>query len=192
MMNKILTLLLFCFLFSCEKKEPAFSKEMIEILSERGELKNNTESLPPPPISFSDVYLLTNNDEVVILNENELFFFYKKDYYTKFKSFKEFLNAVLNNGFVVEKKMFKHPNYPRRFKLNSKIKKEYSDLGFHEFLKKYSKLSSRKVALELNKSIIKSEEYLTITYLLYKNKYDMSRDCYLGKDYVEKRVDAFR
>ncbi|GGF01442.1 hypothetical protein GCM10011518_08580 [Flavobacterium limi] len=165
---------------------------MIEMLSERGELKNNREALPPPPISFSDVYLLTNNDEVVVLNENELFFFYKKDYSTKFKSFKEFLNAVLNNGFVVEKKMFKHPNYPRRFKLNSKIKKEYSSLGFNAFLKNYSKSSRRKGVMELNKSIIKSEEYLTITYLLYKNRYDISTDCYLGKDYIRKRKDAFK
>lgn len=191
-MKKIFLLLLFCFLFSCEKKETAFSEAMIEMLSERGELKNNSEALPPPPISFSDVYLLTNNDEVVLLNENELFFFYKRDYSTKFGSFKEFLNAVLNDGFVIEKKMFKHPNYPRRFKLNTKIKKEYSDLGFHEFLKKYSKLLSRKGDLELNKSIIKSEEYLTIAYLLYKNKYDISTDCYIGKDYIIKREDSFK
>jgi len=192
-MKRIIFLLIFCLLFSCERKEPNFSEEMIEMLVDRGEMNNYSTTLPPPPpMLFSDVYLLTNSDEVVLLNENELFFFYKKDYSTKFKSFKEFLNAVLNDGLLIDEKLFKHSNYPKRFKLNSKIKKEYSDLGSDAFLKKYSKPSIRKNELELNKSIIKADEYLTITYILYKNKYDISTDCYLGKDYVKKREDAFK
>ncbi|WP_031454022.1 hypothetical protein [Flavobacterium chungangense] len=39
-MKKILFLLLFCFLFSCEKKEPNFSEDMIEKLSVMQEYKD--------------------------------------------------------------------------------------------------------------------------------------------------------
>ena len=130
-----------------------------------------------------------NNDEIVLTNGDGLFLFYKEHYSKKFKSFKEFLNAVLNDGLILNSKLFKNSRYPERFKLNSKIEKEYSDLEFDEFLKKYSKPSNRKGVLELNKLIIKSGEYLTVTYFLYKNRYDISRDCYVGKDYIKSRKD---
>ena len=192
-MKKILTLLmLFCFLISCETKEPDFSKEMIEKLADRGEIRNDSLALPPPLISFSNAFLLTNNGEVVFFNENELFFFYKEDYSKKFKFFKEFLNAVLNDGFVLDQKLFKNPRYPKRFKLDQKIEKEYSDLGFNKFLKKYSKPSKRKNEIELNKSNLKTNEYLTILYLLFINRYDVSEDCYLGIDYIIKRENSFK
>jgi len=184
--------MLFCFLISCERKEPNFSEEMIEMLADRGEIKNDNATLPPMPIIFSDVYLLTNNEKIVLLDENYLFFFYKRDYSKRFKSYKDFLNAVLNNGFIIDERLFKHPNYPKRFKLNAEIKKVYSNLGFNEFLKKYSKPSSRKNTLILNKSNLKEGQYLSITYLLYINGYDISSDCYLGIDYIQKREDSFK
>jgi len=192
MKKNIILLMLFCFLISCERKEPNFSKEMIEKLADRGEIRNDSLALPPPLISFSNAFLLTNNDEVVFLNENELFFFYKEDYSKKIKSFKEFLNAVLNDGFVLDQKLFKNPRHPKRFKLDQKIEKEYSDLGFNKFLKKYSKPSKRKNEIELNKSNLKTNEYLTIVYLLFINRYDVSKDCYLGIDYIIKREDSFK
>lgn len=134
-MKKIVALFtLFCLLISCERKEPNFSEEMIETLAERGEIRNDTLALPPMPIFFSDVYLLINNGKVVLLDENYLFFFYKRDYSKRFKSFKIFLNAVLNDGFIIDERLFKHLNYPKRFRLNAEIKKEYSNLGFNEFL----------------------------------------------------------
>lgn len=184
--------MLFCFLISCKRNESNFSEEMIEVLSDRGEIKNDSTALPPIPILFSDVYLLTNSGKVVLLDENYLFFFYKKDYSKRFKSFKDFLNAVLNNGFIIDERLFKHQNYPKRFKLNAEIKKEYSNLGFNEFLKKYSKPSLRKNVLKLNKSDLKEGEYLSVAYLLYINKYDISSDCYLGIDYIRKREDTFK
>jgi hypothetical protein len=191
MMKKIFLLLVFCFLFSCENKKPDFSEEMIEILVNHGEIRNNSEALPPPPIFFSDVYLLTNSGEVVVLDENELFFFYKKEYATNFKSFKEFLNAVLNNGFVIDKKIFEYPSYPTRFKLKIEIEKEYFLIGFDNFLKKYSKETKSK-RLAINKAVIKDGEYKTIAFLLFKNRYDISSDCYLGIDYLRKREDSFK
>lgn len=92
----------------------------------------------------------------------------------------------------MDKKLFKNPTYPKRFTLNQKIEKEYSDLGFDKFLKKYSKPSQRKNEIELNKSNLKTNEYLTIVYLLFINRYDVSEDCYLGIDYIIKREDSFK
>ncbi len=88
--------------------------------------------------------------------------------------------------------MFKKRIYLVSFKLNPVIEKEYSDLGFDKFLKKYSKPSIRKDELELNKSVIKTGGYSTIKYLLFLNRYDVSVDCYIGKDYIRKRGDAFK
>ncbi|RKR10094.1 hypothetical protein C8C82_2065 [Flavobacterium sp. 81] len=164
---------------------------MIEILADRGEVKNDSEALPPPPIFFSDVYLLINSNEFVRLNENELFFFYKRYYSKKFKFFKGFLTAVLNDGFIIDERLFKDNNYPKRFKLNPKIEKVYSDSGFNEFFKKYSKETASK-RLALNRAAIKDDEYLTILYILFKNRYDISSDCYLGIDYIRKREDSFK
>lgn len=119
--------------------------------------------------------------------------FYKKYYTKKFKSFNQFLDASLNNNFVFDKKLFKEKSYYlESFKLNSKIEKEYYSLGFDKFLKKYSKPSSRKQELELNKSNLKTDEYFTIVYLFYINRYDVSSDCYIGKDYIRKREDSFK
>ena len=189
-MKKILSLLmLFCFLISCEEKESNFSEEMIDKLADRGEIKDGIIRLPPPPSTFSDIYINANNNEYILTTGDELLFFYKECYSNKFKSFKEFLDVVLNKNFVFNKRLFKDSRYPKSFKLNSRTEKEYKDLGFDKFLQKYSKPSSRKDVLELNKSIIKSGEYLTVCYFLYKNRYDISRDCYIGKDYIRKRRD---
>jgi len=177
-------------LISCERKQPNFSEEMIEKLADRGEIRDGI-ILPPAPMPFSDVYINTTNDEFFLVDSNELIFFYKKYYFKKFNSYKDFLNAVLNNGFIFDKKLFKNSGYPQGRRLNSKIEKEYADLGFDEFLKKYSKPSRRKGVLELNKSIIESDEYVTVTYFMFKHRYDISTDCYIGKDYIRKRKDAF-
>lgn len=190
-MNRIYFLLLFCLLFSCEGKKTNFSDEMIKMLANRGEMKNDKEALPPPPIFFSDAYLSVNDGEILRLEENELFFFYKRYYSTNFNSFKEFLNAVLNDGFSIERKIFTHAKYPLRFKLNSKIEKKYKDLGFEDFFKKYSKETASK-RLALNRSNINDGEYFTIVYFFFKNGYDISSDCYLGVDYIGKREDSFK
>jgi hypothetical protein len=173
-------------LISCEKKEPNFSGEMIE------KLVFEDNGLPPYYLRL-DLYVLTNNNEIYQTNNNELMFFYKKYYSKEFKSFKEFLDVSLNNDFIFDKKLFKENKYfLRSFKLNSKIENEYHNLGFHDFLKKYSKSSKRNNTLELNKSDLKFGEYSTIKYLLYVNKYDVSSDCYLGKDYIRKREYSFK
>lgn len=186
-MKKILTvLILLCFLISCKRKELNFSEEMI------GKLVFKDDGLPPYYLGL-DLYVITNNKEIHQTNNNELMFFYKKYYFKKFKSFNQFLDASLNNNFVFDKKLFKEKSYYlESFKLNSKIEKEYYSLGFDKFFKKYLKPSSRKYEPELNKSDIKSDEYLTIAYLLFINRYDISSDCYRGKDYIVKREDSFK
>lgn len=139
-----------------------------------------------------DLYILTNNNEIHETNNNELMFFYKKYYSKDFKSFNQFLDSSLNNNFVFDKKLFKDKSYYlQSFKLNSRIENEYNSLEFHDFLKKYSIPSYRKDRLELKKSNLTSTEYSAIKYLLYINKYDISSDCLIGKDYIRKREDSF-
>lgn len=99
-----------------------------------------------------------------------------------------FLDEVLNKEFLLDENSKSFYS----FKLNQKIQKEYSDLGFDRFLKKYSKQSYRKDELELYTSGLKTDEYFTIKYLLYINKYDVSSDCQMGKDYIRKREDSFK
>lgn len=157
-----------------------------------GKLVFKDNGLPPYYLGL-DLFVLTKNNEIHQTNNNELMLFYKKYYSKKFKSFNQFLDASLNNNFVFDKKLFKEKSYYlKSFKLNSKIEKEYYNLGFDKFLKKYSKPSSRKYEPELNKSDLKTDEYLTITYLLFRNRYDVSSDCYIGKDYIRKREDSFK
>lgn len=69
--------------------------------------------------------------------------------------------------------------------------KEYSNLGFDKFLKKYSKQTISKRSA-LNRAIIKEGEKSTIEYILFKNGYDISSDCYLGIDFIRKREDSFK
>ncbi|WP_337968022.1 hypothetical protein [uncultured Flavobacterium sp.] len=192
-MKKILTLLLlFCFLISCERKEPNFSKEMIEKLGNRGEVKNGITRLPPPQASFLYLYVLISNNEIHLCNSDELFFLYKEYYFKTFKTFEDFLDAVLNEDFVLDKKIFKTFRNFDSFRLNSKIKEEYISLGFDKFLKKYSVDNVGKEKFRLNKSIIQKNELSTIKYLLYKNRYDVGFDDYHATYYIWKREDSFK
>ena len=59
-------------------------------------------------------------------------------------------------------------------------------------MKKYSKLSVRKNELQLNRSNLNRDEYLTVKYLLYLNRYDIFRDDIHAKDYIKKREDSFK
>lgn len=186
LMKKILTLLILLFiLLSCEKKEDSFSDEIIEKLV----IHNEINDLPPPN-SFLDLYVLTDNNEIMSTDNYSLYKLYNAYYYKNFKNFKEFLDEVLNQNHVIEKRFFKNKFYLDSFKLNRNIEKKYSEIGFDEFLKKYSeKTASNRT--KLKKTIINENEYLTVVYLLYKNKYDISRDCYIGNDYIIKREDYF-
>nr|WP_198999610.1 hypothetical protein [Flavobacterium sp. ASV13] len=188
-MKKALSvLILFCLFISCERKEPDFSEEMIDKLALRDNEKDKLYVFIP--YEFSDVYLMTNHNMIFMTTENFLYVSYKKYYSKKYKSYKIFLETFLDKNFVLDE------NSPliveQKFKLNRKIEKEYTDLGFDKFLKKYSKVSSRKNELELNKSNFKSDEYFTIKYLLYLNKYDISVNCLIGIDYIKKRKNSFK
>ena len=186
-MKKILTLLIFlCFLISCERKEPNFSEEMIEKLAYMQE-DSKLGLLPSRYLSF-DLYALTSNKEICRTYNHDLFLLFKKYYFKKYKSFEAFLNAVLNENLVLIKK----PNYWDSLKLDQEIEKEYSDLGFEKFLKKYSEPSYKKGEFELKKAIIESDEYSTISYLLYLNRYDISFDDIHVRYSIIKRVDSFK
>lgn len=189
-MKKIVYLLLFCFLFSFGRKEPNFSKEMIEKLDLMQKDKNY--GLLPSKYIGLDLYFPTKDGTILQANNHELLFSFKKYYSKKFESFNEFLNVVLNEDFFLKDNNLKSFDSFWSFKLNSNIEKEYSNLGFDEFLKKYSKSSLGEEELKLNKSIIKPYEYHTIKYILYLNKYHIISDSHLGVNYIMKREDFFK
>lgn len=175
--------MLFCFLISCERKELNFSEEMIDKLALRDNEKEGLYVFIP--YKFSDVYFITNRNEIFMTTENFLYASYKLYYSKKYKSYKIFLETFLNENFVFnENSRF---IIEKKFKLDNNIQKEYAQLGFEKFLKKHSKTSFRKDELELNTSDLKTDEYFTIKYLLYINKYDVSSDCLIGVDYIIKR-----
>lgn len=189
-MKKIISLLiLFCLLISCERKDPNFSEEMIEKLVYQGGNKNGF-AIPTPYNSF-DLYIRAYNNEIFVTNSSYLYESYKSYYISKFKSFKEFLEVVLDENYVFVKT---NPKImlARYFELNQKIEKEYSTLGFDKFLKKYSERSNTENQIELKKSIIQSEEYATIRYLLYLNRYDVSFDDIHVRYSIIKREDSFK
>jgi len=189
-MKKILALLsLFCFLISCERKEPNFSKEMIEKLAFENDDKNQMISLNA--INFLDLYVVTDNNEIHQSFKSELWYIHNQYYSEEFTSFENFLDAVLNKSFVLQKKRLKKISPFISFKLNPIIEKECTNLGFNNFLKKYSKENVSKRPI-LNRAIIKEGEYSTIAYILFKNGYDLSSDCYLGVAYIRKREDTFK
>lgn len=188
-MKKIVTVvILFCLLISCERKEPNFSEEMIEKLARRDNEKDGLAVFIP--YGFSDVYLMTNHNRVFMTTENGLYASYKLFYSKKYKSFKIFLETFLDKDFMFDENS--RLIIEKKFKLNNKIQKEYAQLGFEKFLKKHSKTSFRKDELELKTSDLKTNEYFTVKYLLYINKYDISSSCLVGRDYIRKREDSFK
>lgn len=189
-MKKIITLLmLFCFLISCERKEPNFSEEMIEKLAYQSKSKDGIA--PLKPYNFLNFYIVTDNNEIHQTFKGELWYIHNQYYSKEFTSYQKFLDAVLNKSFVIKKKRLKKITDFSSFRLNSEIEKECSNLGFDNFKKKYSKeTASKKIAL--NRHIIKDNQYLTIVFILFKNGYDISSDCYLGIDFIKKREDLFK
>jgi hypothetical protein len=189
-MKKILTLLmLFCFLISCKREKPNFSEEMIEKLAYEDDSKDGTVSLKA--FNFLDFYVVTDNNEIHESFKGELWYIHNQYYSKEFTSFESFLDAILNKSFVLEKQRLKKITHFNSFKLKQEIEKEYAHLGFNSFLKKYSRETVSK-RLALNRKIIKEGEYSTIVYILFKNGYDISSDCYLGIDYIRKREDSFK
>ena len=191
-MKKIITLLtLFCLLISCERKEPNFSKEIIRNFSEPSEV-NDTIIKVPPPISYQiDLYVKASDKEILLSSVSELLFIYKNHYFLEFDSFAKFLNAVLNQDYVLDNKVHNKKTYLESFKVNPNIEKDFNRLGIKGFLTKYSKITASK-RIALKREIIKEGERETIAYFLFKNGYDLSSDCYLGIDYIRKREESFK
>ncbi|KQO34269.1 hypothetical protein ASF10_00660 [Flavobacterium sp. Leaf82] len=182
-MKKILTLLiLLCFLISCEKKEPNFSEEMIEKLAFHKVINKYL---------FIDVYIRTNEDEIFVTNGELLYQSYKMYYQKKYKTYKEFLEIVLDKDYVFDASNEKIIIL-QNFKLNQKTEKEYDSLGFDNFLKKYSRPSFNDNGNELNSLIIQPDEFSTISYLLYLNRYDIRVDDIHPRYSIIKREDSFK
>jgi hypothetical protein len=189
-MKKILTLIiLLCFLISCERKEPNFSEEMIEKLAFHNDRKNAPITLNK--YSIIEFYIRTNEDEIFVTNGELLYQSYKMYYQKKYKTYKEFLEIVLDKDYVFDASNEKIIIL-QNFKLNQKTEKEYDSLGFDKFLKKYSRPSFNDNGDELNNLIIQPEEFSTISYLLYLNRYDIHVDDIHPRYSIIKREDSFK
>jgi hypothetical protein len=177
-------IVLILLLNSCEKKKLNFSERMLEKL-------NIENDKIPSRFSNVNLYIKCNEKEVLLVNNLDLFRLYNKQYLNSFKTFKLFLKAVLNDDFIVKSKLFEDYHF-NKYKVKSNFADYYLVNGFDDFLIKYSNKSIiRKNEIELNKSLVKENEYLTIVYILYKNGYDISQDCISGKDYIRQRKKTF-
>jgi hypothetical protein len=180
-----------CLLISCESKKPNFSKEIIKNFSELSEVNDTLVKAPPPTTYQIDLFVKTSDKEILLSSVSELLFLYKNHYYLKFDSFSKFLNAVLNQDYILDSKVHNKRTYLESFKVNPNIEKDFNRIGIEMFLRKYSKTTaSKRVAIK--REIIKEGEYSTIAYILFKNGYDLSSDCYLGIDYIRKRKESFK
>ncbi|WP_026979008.1 hypothetical protein [Flavobacterium tegetincola] len=181
-MSKLLTLIIILYtITSCQKKEQNFSDTMLE--------KLNIDTNEIPSQYGIDLYLKTDDNRIFLTNNNYLFTMYQKHYKKEFPTFKAFLTEILNNDYIINTPEIKNFIYDSS-KLNSKINEEYAELGFEALFKKYaSEISSGNI--RLNKSLISEDEYLTVGYLFYINNFDISRDDYIGIDYVVRREKTF-
>ena len=181
-MNKLLTIIIVVLaIISCQKKEDYFSEAMIE--------KLNIDTNEIPSQYGIDLYLKTDDNRIFLTTNNYLFRIYQKHYKKEFPTFKAFLNETLNNDYNLNKPEIKNLIYDS-FKLNIKVNKEYTELGFEAFFRKYTS-EFNNGNTKLNTSLISEEEYLTVAYLFYINKFDISRDDYIGIDYVVRRDKTF-
>ena len=189
-MKKILTLLiLLCFLISCQRKESNFSEEMIEKLAFHNDSKDSLLTINN--YSFINLYILTNENEIFVTNGEFLYQSYIMYFQKEYKTFKEFLEIVLSEDYVFDA-LHQKVILLQNFKLNPKIEKEYNSLGFDKFLKKYSKPSLSENNDELNTLIINPDEFFTISYLLYLNRYDLRVDDIQARYSIIKREDSFK
>lgn len=167
-------------LFSCNEKtsEPKISKELIDLICEENikhkkVLDSKSKIYIYRNYSFIDVFAKLNNDKYVETNFYELLEIYEKRFKTKFDSYNEFMNEVINEDFVLNENGF----YEKSFYLDKDLNNEFKNLSFEDFLKKYSLRKKDDKKRYLKDRFFSGNRYLTVSYLLYTKGYYLGGGC---------------
>lgn len=167
-------------LFSCNEKtsEPKISKELIDLIS-NGTLKEK-ESIDSKKMIYVSryngvkVFAKLKNDKFIETDFHELLWLYEKKFITKFDSFNEFMNELINEDFVLNENNFIET---ATFQLDNDLKNEFKSLSFEDFLKKYSLSKKDDKKLYLKDKFFSGNRYQTISYLLYTKGYYLGGGC---------------
>jgi len=183
-MKKLIFILIFWSFNSCEKKSTIINDDVIDKLS-----KAKYEM--PSVYGQESLFVSIGNSEIIKTNADFLNYLYELKFKKLYKSFKEFLDAVLNHKIKINKNDFKNVYY-EVFILSGNIIKEY-EKGFDIFYTRYTKelnLKSKKIVLKKTK--LNRNDFLTIQYFFYLNGYQILEDDYNGYYYVVDRKTLFK
>jgi hypothetical protein len=175
-MRKLIYTLIFICFFSCEKKDTIIDTDDIDKLS-----KAKYEM--PTVNGQTSLFILTEDGEVIKTNADFLNYLYELRFKKSYSTFKDFIDAVLNNKMMLNKKDFKNVYY-EIFVLSANIKEEYEQ-GFDLFYLKYTKDLNKKKVLKNTK--LGRNDFFTIQYYFYLNGYQIEEDDYNGYYYVVNR-----
>ncbi|MBO9584400.1 MAG: hypothetical protein J7574_09605 [Flavobacterium sp.] len=183
-MKRIVFILIFWCFISCEKRSTIIDDDVLDKLS-----KAKYEM--PSIYGQESLFVSVKNFEIIKTNADFLNYLYELKFKKAYKSFKEFLDAVLNHKIEIDKNDFKNVYY-EVFILSDKITKEY-EKGFNIFYTKYTEeLNLKNKKIVLKKTKLNKDEFLTIQYYFYLNGYQIQEDDYNGFYYVVDRETLFK
>lgn len=163
-----------------------------EIIKEKyvNELAKGTYKMPSK-FGGLTLFILSNDGDIIVTNSDYLNYVYEKHYLHINNTFKDFLMKVLNNKNRIDKKEL--DNIPfKSFKIDTTIKKKYTEYSFDSFIKEYTlKSGFYKDRIELNSKNRNYEEIMTIAYFFYINGYQLQEDDYSAKYNFVKRDQIF-
>jgi hypothetical protein len=176
----VIYILIIIGLFSCNEitLDTKISKEIIDLICEE-KIKQKKLSDSKSKLMIykkfpnDDVFAKLNNDKFVETDFYELLRIYEKEFTSKFNSYNEFMYEVINKDLVLNEKGF----YEKPFYLDEDLNKEFKNLAFEDFLKKYSLRKKDDEKLYLKDELFSGNRYLTISYLLYTKGYYLGGGC---------------
>jgi hypothetical protein len=176
----VIYILIIIGLFSCNEitLDTKISKEIIDLICEE-KIKQKKLSDSKSKLMIykkfpnDDVFAKLNNDKFVETDFYELLRIYEKEFTSKFNSYNEFMYEVINKDLVLNEKGF----YEKPFYLDEDLNKEFKNLAFEDFLKKYSLRKKYDEKLYLKDELFSGNRYLTISYLLYTKGYYLGGGC---------------
>lgn len=142
----------------------------------------------PSKYGALNLFILADNEEIIITNADYLNYVYDNHYKKEYSNYREFLSKVLNEEIKIKKKSFERIPY-KSFKINNIIEKEYKQLSFNDFFRRYSgnyisKENSNYLKIEKGTSL---DEIRTISYYLYINGYQIIKGDNFPRYFVYKR-----
>lgn len=181
MKKHALILLMLLIIVACKQDKKIMSDDAVNKLSS-GSYK------VPSPYGRLDLFVMSDNQDIIVTNTDYLRYVYDYHFVIKFKTYNEFLSKTLNHEITLDKKVFDSIPY-ESFKISKMIEKQYKDLKFETFFKKYVvKSKYRKDTFVLSDALkIPHDEILTISYYLYLHGYQTKFTDYSPQYVVTKR-----